>query len=93
MAAADPGTGSWPFIRGCIRSDGCCSVNRTGPYEYLSYDFANMSKAIVDLFTEACDRVGVEYRVANGNAQRIWDVRINRRASVAAMLEHVGRRR
>lgn len=26
----------WPFLRGCIRSDGCASINRTGPYEYLS---------------------------------------------------------
>jgi len=83
----------WAFMRGCIRSDGSCFVNRTGPYEYLSYDFSNMSKAIVDLFTAACDLVGVAYRVANGNAQGLWDVRINRRASVAAMLEHVGRKR
>ena len=26
----------WPFLRGCIRSDGCVFVNRTGRYEYLS---------------------------------------------------------
>lgn len=53
----------------------------------------NMSEDIVGLFTTACDLVGVEYRVANGNARGMWDVRINRRASVAAMLEHVGRKR
>ncbi len=74
----------WRFIRGCIRTDGCCFVNRTGPYEYLSYDFSNMSEEITRLFTAACDLVGVEYRVANGNARGMWDVRINRRASVAA---------
>jgi hypothetical protein len=42
-------TAPWPFIRGCIRTDGCAFINRTDvhreqPYEYLSYDFANMSK-------------------------------------------------
>jgi hypothetical protein len=82
----------WAFLRGCIRSDGCCFVNRTGPYEYLSYDFSNMSRCITELFTDACELVGVEYRVANGNARGMWDVRINRRASVAAMLQHVGRK-
>jgi hypothetical protein len=33
----------WPFIRGCFRTDGCVFVNRTRPYEDLSYDFANKS--------------------------------------------------
>lgn len=82
----------WAFIRGCIRSDGCCFVNRTGPYGYLTYDFSNMSGDITGLFIDACDLVDVDYRVANGNARGLWDVRINRRASVAAMLEHIGRK-
>jgi hypothetical protein len=74
----------WSFLRGCIRSDGCVFVNRTGRYEYLSYDFKNRSTDILDLFTGACDRVGVEYR-------RYADhVRIYRRGSVALMLENVG---
>jgi hypothetical protein len=33
----------WSFLRGCIRSDGCVFVNRTGRYEYVSYGFANHS--------------------------------------------------
>ncbi len=82
----------WAFIRGCIRSDGCCFVNRTGPYEYLSYDFSNMFADIAGLFIDACDVVGVRYRVANGNVRGVWDVRINQRDSVAAMLEHIGRK-
>ncbi|MGH2993072.1 MAG: helix-turn-helix domain-containing protein [Solirubrobacterales bacterium] len=77
----------WPFIRGCIRTDGCSFINRTGPYEYLSYDFSNSSRDIVELFVGACDLVDVEYRVSHS---RIWRVRINRRASVALLLEHVG---
>lgn len=87
-------TAPWSFIRGCIRSDGCAFINRTDvhrevPYEYLTYEFSNMSKDIVGLFIGACDRVGVFTRV-NCDRRGRWDVRINRRPSVAKMLEHVG---
>jgi hypothetical protein len=80
-------TAPWGFIRGCIRSDGCAFINRTGPYEYLSYAFSNLSEDLTRLFCAACDLVKVEYRLNHG---RLWDVRINRRESVARMLEHVG---
>jgi hypothetical protein len=79
----------WPFIRGCIRTDGCAFINRTGPYEYLSYDFSNMSGDIVDLFLRACDRVDVYARVSR-SPRGTWRVRINRRGSVARMRQHVG---
>jgi hypothetical protein len=79
----------WPFIRGCIRTDGCAFINRTDVYEYLSYEFSNKSKDIVDLFVGACDQVGVFTRV-NCSSRGQWDVRINRRGSVALMEEHVG---
>jgi hypothetical protein len=74
----------WSFLRGCIRSDGCVFVNRTGRYSYLSYDFKNRSADILGLFTDACDAVGVEYR------RYVEHVRIYRRPSVALMLQHVG---
>lgn len=74
----------WAFLRGCIRSDGCVFVNRTGPYEYLSYEFCNVSEDIRRLFARACHSVGVECR---SYAKR---VRIYRRASVALMLANVG---
>ena len=32
------------LLRGLIRSDGCVFINRTGRYEYESYDFANLSR-------------------------------------------------
>lgn len=32
----------WAFVRGCIRSDGCSFVNRTGPYAYLSFEFTKL---------------------------------------------------
>jgi hypothetical protein len=84
----------WAFLAGCIRSDGCAFVNRTDihrvkPYEYLSYEFSNKSKDILDLFVSTCRRVGVDVRV-NCDRRGRWSVRINRRPSVALMLEHVG---
>jgi hypothetical protein len=77
-----------PFalLRGLIRSDGCVFVNRTGKYEYESYEFANLSRGILELFAETCAFVGLQCRVYKSS------VRINRRASVALMLEHVGRK-
>ena len=86
----------WSFIRGCIRSDGCCFVNRTDihrpkPYEYLSYDFSNKSADIARLFIRTCDQVGVITR-PNVDPSGVWHVRINRRDSVARMLENVGRK-
>jgi len=78
---------AWAFLRGCISSDGCTFMNRTGRYEYLSYDFSNRSSDILDLFCRACDEVGVEYR---RYANR---VRIYRRASVALMEANVGVKR
>lgn len=77
----------WSFIRGCIRSDGCVFMNRTGRYEYLSYDFFNLSSEIRALFMHACDIAGVRYC---DHAKR---VRINRRQSVARMEAHVGLKR
>jgi hypothetical protein len=83
----------WSFLRGCIRSDGCVYVNRTGKYEYLSYEFSNRSPDIVDLFTKACDLVGVEYRINGPDVRGRLSVRIYRRDSVAAMEERVGHKR
>jgi hypothetical protein len=84
----------WRFIRGCIQTDGCNFINRTDvhrprPYEYLSYEFSNKSTDIVDLFVDSCERVGV-YTRRTRNPSGLWQVRINRRESVALLLEHVG---
>src|SRR5215216_7761375 len=69
----------WAFLRGCIRSDGCIFLNRTGKYEYESYDFANVSAGILELFVSTCASVGVECSVYAKH------VRIYRRASVSLM--------
>jgi hypothetical protein len=76
----------WAFLRGCIRSDGCVFINRTGKYAYESYDFTNLSRDILELFASTCAQVGVEFRMYSKR------IRINRRASVALMLQHVGRK-
>jgi hypothetical protein len=80
------GQAPWAFLRGCIRSDGCVFINRTGKYEYESYEFANLSRDILDLFGAICASVGVEHR------RYETCIRIYRRASVALMIEHVGRK-
>ena len=74
----------WDFLRGCIRSDGCTFINTTGPYTYLSYDFANLSADILDLFVETCTRLGLRPR------RHATRVRLNRRGDVARLVEHVG---
>lgn len=88
-------TAPWSLLRGLVRSDGCVFVNRTDihrahPYEYLSYNFSNKSGDIVDIFGHACELVGVVYRRTFTERRGIWQVRINRRESVAKMLMHVG---
>jgi hypothetical protein len=76
----------WSFLRGCIRSDGCVFINRTGRYEYLTYGFSNLSPEIIGLFAETCRSLGLRpcvYAKA---------IRLNRREDVARLLEHVGRK-
>ena len=77
----------WTFLRGCIRSDGCTFINRTGRYEYLSYSFCNHSSDILDLFAATCETVGVQYR------RYPRDIRIYRRPSVALLEANVGLKR
>ena len=74
----------WRFLRGCIRSDGCVFVNRTGRYEYLSYEFSNLSRDIVDLFIATCERMGLRPR------RYPRYVRLYRRDDVARLLVEVG---
>jgi hypothetical protein len=74
----------WRFLRGCIRTDGCVFVNRTGRYEYLSYEFSNLSRDIVDLFMTTCESLGLRPR-----RYRRY-VRLYRRNDVARLLAEVG---
>jgi hypothetical protein len=58
--------------------------NRTGRYEYLSYEFSNLSREIVDLFIATCERVGLQPR------RYPRYVRLYRRVDVARLLVEVG---
>ena len=77
---------SAPFalLRGLIWSDGCHFVNRTGRYEYFSYQFSNLSEEIIHLFVSTCERVGVE---CTRSGHHVW---IRQRPSVELLVEHVG---
>jgi hypothetical protein len=75
------------FLRGLIQSDGCRCMNKVwgGKYAYPRYFFKQVSVDIMDLFTDACDRVGIEYRCTKPT-----EVSIARAASVARLDEFVG---
>jgi hypothetical protein len=79
-------TAPWALLRGLIRSDGCVFVNRTGRYEYLSYQFTNLSQDILDLFVATCEGLGLRPR------RTLRYVRLNRRQDVARLLAHVGKK-
>jgi hypothetical protein len=61
-------------------------INPTGKYAQESYSFANLSRDILGLFASTCAAAGVECRVYRKS------VAIYGWASVALMLEHVGRK-
>jgi hypothetical protein len=74
----------WGFLRGCIRSDGCIFINPTGAYRYLSYEFANSSPDIREIFLSTCELVGVTCRTYRNK------IRICRRESVQLLAANVG---
>lgn len=78
------------FLRGLIHSDGCRVMNKVwhGKYAYPRYFFSNRSLDIQQLFRDACDMVGVEYR--NNNR---WNISVAKRSSVARLDEFVGPKR
>lgn len=87
----------WEFIRGLIHSDGCRITNWTARtvagerkrYEYPRYFFSNKSDDLRKLFTDALDKVGVEWTtLARGSDP--FTISIARKASVALMDAHVG---
>ena len=77
------------FLRGLIHSDGCRFINtvRHGPkvYKYPRYNFSNRSDDIRRIFCDACDLLGIEWRVMNA-----WNISVARRASVARLDEFIG---
>jgi hypothetical protein len=57
-------------------------------YEYVRYEFSNRSDDIKRIFCEACDALGVQWRVMNRDS-----ISVARRASVARLDEFIGPKR
>ncbi|HEX6233316.1 MAG TPA: helix-turn-helix domain-containing protein [Jiangellaceae bacterium] len=77
-----------PLIRGLIHSDGCRVLNRavgTKYPPYPRYHFTNTSADIRQIFTDACDAIGVEWRRNNAT-----NISVARRASVAILDSFIG---
>ena len=77
------------LLRGLIHSDGCRGINRIRhpgkTYEYPRYEFSNRSADIRRIFCDACDQLGVQWRVMTP-----FVISIARRASVAKLDTFIG---
>ena len=77
------------LLRGLVHSDGCRFINtvRHGEktYSYPRYCFSNRSDDIRRIFCDACDQLGIEWRVMNR-----WNISVARREAVARLDEFVG---
>ena len=80
------------LVRGLIHSDGSRHINRIKhpkrTYAYVRYEFSNRSDDIERIFCEACDALGVQWRVMNRAS-----ISVARRASVARLDEFIGPKR
>jgi hypothetical protein len=78
-----------PFLRGLIQTDGWRGLNRVRvkgrDYAYPRYQFSNRSDDIRTLFTDACERLGVEWRQWTR-----YHVSVARRDSVALLDSFIG---
>jgi hypothetical protein len=77
------------LLRGFIHSDGCRATNTvkhpSGVYAYPRYMFSNRSADIRAIFTEACERVGIECKPTNR-----WTVAISKKKEVTKMDQFIG---
>jgi hypothetical protein len=80
------------LVRGLIHSDGSRHINRIKhpkrTYEYVRYELSNRSEDIKRIFCDACDALGVQWRVMNRDS-----ISVARRASVARLDEFIGPKR
>ena len=60
-------------------------VANGGVYAYPRYQFSNRSDDIRELFTLACDRLGIEWRRMNQ-----WNVAVSKRQSVEMLDAFIG---
>lgn len=77
------------FLRGLIHTDGWRGVNRVHvkgkDYEYPRYQFSNRSDDIRKLFTDTCDKLGVEWRPWTR-----YHISVAKRGSVALLDSFIG---
>jgi len=77
------------LLRGLVHSDGCRANNwarvRGKRYEYPRYMFSNRSADIQRIFTDACDRAGIEWRRSYE-----WTISVSKRESVAVLDRWIG---
>lgn len=77
------------FVRGLIHSDGWRGENRVRvkgrDYSYPRYQFSSRSDDIRQLFTRACDQLGVSWRPWGR-----WHISVARRDAVRLLDAHVG---
>lgn len=80
------------LVRGLIHSDGWRGVNRIKhpkrTYAYARYGFTNKSDDIRRIFCDACDALGVEWRVMKADT-----ISVARRDSVATLDGFIGPKR
>jgi hypothetical protein len=80
------------LVRGLIHSDGWRGINRIRhphrTYEYVRYEFSNRSDDIRRIFCDACNALGVEWRVMNPAT-----ISVARRDSVAKLDTFIGPKR
>jgi hypothetical protein len=80
------------LLRGLIHTDGWRGLNRVRvkgrEYEYPRYQFSNRSDDIRRIFTDACDRLGVEW-----TPWTRFHVSVAKRDSVALLDRFVGPKR
>jgi hypothetical protein len=75
-----------PLLRGLIHSDGSRSSNKIGGTDYPRYSFKNHSEDILQIFSLACDRLGVHWTTASSGRS----IQIARRADVAFLDQFIG---
>jgi hypothetical protein len=77
------------FLRGLVHSDGCRLTNRVRrngqTYEYGRYQFTNYSTEIMEMFTDACDSLGVRWTRLGPH-----DVAVSRRKDVGFLDTFIG---
>lgn len=54
------------FIKGLIHSDGCRFILKQDDYEYVKYDFSNLSQDILGYYDWACSLINVNTRRHSG---------------------------